>query len=487
MKNKYDVVIVGAGIGGITCGCYLAKAGFKVLILEQHSVPGGYCGSFKRKGWVFDSTAHSLGSLREGGALYNILSELDIIKKLSLHRFDPTYTLHFPDIAPKFYQDTNRTLGELKELFPKEGKTLDKFFEYVQNSGFATVYTSLKDKSFSEWMDSFFSDYKLKKILSACLVNSGFASDISSALNAFYQFKEFMFDGGYYTKKGLQTLTDAAVNKFKELGGTIKFNHSVSEVNIENNSVKSVSLYNNIVVEAPIVVANCDVYQLYLRMINGSFKNEVARKLKTMTVSPSAFIVYMGLNKSVKKFTENCCIWYFKDYDVDEYFKSINSYRTDRLNYLMLCNRLKGQSDTEDTGQKERIKLISYAPYLSDSYWQDNKERLADKLISEAETFLGEFKSNVECIDIATPQTLEKYTRNYKGACFGLGSIVNQIDRTIVPMRCEFVKGLYITGHWATGGAGQGGISFSAASGKTVAKLIKLDYKSKTMITGGVA
>ena len=49
--NKYDVIIIGAGIGGLTCGCYLAKAGLKVLIIEQHNKPGGYCTSFERKGY----------------------------------------------------------------------------------------------------------------------------------------------------------------------------------------------------------------------------------------------------------------------------------------------------------------------------------------------------------------------------------------------------------------------------------------------------
>ena len=60
-KNKYDVIIIGAGISGLVCGCYLAKAGMKVLIVEQHDKPGGYCTSFKRQGFTFDAAAHTLG------------------------------------------------------------------------------------------------------------------------------------------------------------------------------------------------------------------------------------------------------------------------------------------------------------------------------------------------------------------------------------------------------------------------------------------
>lgn len=58
--DAYDAVIIGAGIGGLVCGCYLAKAGMKVLIAEHHHKPGGYCTSFKRRGFTFDAAAHSL-------------------------------------------------------------------------------------------------------------------------------------------------------------------------------------------------------------------------------------------------------------------------------------------------------------------------------------------------------------------------------------------------------------------------------------------
>ncbi len=63
----YDAIIIGAGIGGLVCGCYLAKAGMKVLIVEKNAQPGGYCTSFTRGGFTFDSCVHSLGSLRPEG------------------------------------------------------------------------------------------------------------------------------------------------------------------------------------------------------------------------------------------------------------------------------------------------------------------------------------------------------------------------------------------------------------------------------------
>ena len=82
--NKYDVVILGAGMGGLVCGCYLAKAGMKVLIVEKNTRPGGYCMSFSVNGFYFDACVHSLGSLRKE-AYKEDFTELNFKQKIILN------------------------------------------------------------------------------------------------------------------------------------------------------------------------------------------------------------------------------------------------------------------------------------------------------------------------------------------------------------------------------------------------------------------
>ena len=77
-NNEYDVIIIGAGIGGLVCGCYLAKYGTKVLIVEKNAHPGGYCTAFQVKGYQFDAFVHSLGNISPGSQLYNLLTDLGI-------------------------------------------------------------------------------------------------------------------------------------------------------------------------------------------------------------------------------------------------------------------------------------------------------------------------------------------------------------------------------------------------------------------------
>ena len=107
-KNIYDVIIIGAGISGLICGCYLAKAGLKVLIVEQHDKPGGYFTSFKRKGFSFDAAAHSFGNYREGGHVRKILTDLEADKLIEIRRYNPSDIVITPDFKITFWNNAAR-------------------------------------------------------------------------------------------------------------------------------------------------------------------------------------------------------------------------------------------------------------------------------------------------------------------------------------------------------------------------------------------
>ena len=83
--NEYDVAIIGAGIGGLVCGCYLAKSGLKTLIIEQHDKPGGYCTSFSRGGYRFDAGVHYFGGVKKR-FFGNILKELKVDNAIKFNK-----------------------------------------------------------------------------------------------------------------------------------------------------------------------------------------------------------------------------------------------------------------------------------------------------------------------------------------------------------------------------------------------------------------
>src|SRR3990170_4008939 len=130
--RKYDAVIIGAGIGGLTCGSILAKNGFKTLIIEQHSIPGGYCTSFERNGFVFDAAVHFSERLGEGGTFYQILKDLGVEKEIEVYKIDPLYRVFFGDESFSIPADLNEYIKMLSKKFPKEEKGISELFKTIK-------------------------------------------------------------------------------------------------------------------------------------------------------------------------------------------------------------------------------------------------------------------------------------------------------------------------------------------------------------------
>ena len=131
-ENKYDVAIIGAGISGLIAGNYLAKAGLKVFIAEQHYAVGGCCSFFKRKGFTFECGAHSLGSCRKpDGYLYMIFKELGVYDLLDIKRADCSDTVVTKNRVINFSKDANQMAENLSKEFKQYRSQIYDFFLYL--------------------------------------------------------------------------------------------------------------------------------------------------------------------------------------------------------------------------------------------------------------------------------------------------------------------------------------------------------------------
>src|SRR5689334_23318970 len=158
-QENYDVIIIGAGISGLVCGCYLAKGGLKVLIIEKNDHPGGCCTSFSRNGFQFDSAAHSLGGMSPKGPIGSVLSELGI-ENFQCHRTQPSYRLKVSDYTVDLYNNFKETIDILKRDFKKEANNLDDFFNFIHSASLVALIR-LKKKTFREFLGEYFDDEKL--------------------------------------------------------------------------------------------------------------------------------------------------------------------------------------------------------------------------------------------------------------------------------------------------------------------------------------
>ncbi len=455
MSNKYDydAVIIGSGISGLVCGCYLAKAGMKTLIVEKNAKPGGYCTSFTRGGFLFDACVHSLGSLREGGNIRIILKELGLEERLKIKRYDPSDIIIAPDYKIHFWNNLDKTTQEFINNFPKEAKKITEFFDYINNCEGMSLL-QLKNITFQALLDKYFNNDKLKGILSFPLIgNAGLPAKKISAITGILIYKEFMFDGGYYPNGSIQAFPNILIERFKELGGDVYFSSLVKRLMVKNKKVEGIEIEKGDLISAKYVISNADATQTFLVFLGEEFMTrDMMNKLKSLEPSLSMFILYLGIGRSLNDQNDlppNTNIWFLPHYNIDKLYDLAIEGDLDKLD----CFLIRLLSDN-----KSIITLI-FAPFKDENYWKYNKKRLIDTFIKKVEKIIPNLSSHIVFKDAATPNTLYKWTLNYKGASYGWAGMPSQLAVTGFTQRTS-IENLYLTGHWTTLVQGVSGVAY---------------------------
>lgn len=467
----YDAIIIGAGISGLVCGCYLAKAGLKTLIIEKNPKPGGYCTSFTRDNFHFDACVHALSSLRNGGLLQKLLKELGIIDKIKFIRKNPADLIFTPDLKISIFNEIDKTTQEFKDKFPRERIGIEKFFKYIYTSSFLEI----RSKNFMQLLDFYFSDKKLKAIFSIVMFQLlGVKASELSAVVACLLWREFMFDGGYYPIGGMQVLPNALWKRFLELKGEILFSKEVEKIKVEANRVSGVTLNDDKYFSCRIVVSACDAMQTFSKFIDkGKISKSLLDKLSTMQVASSGFLVYIGANKILaENMNLNSNIYVITNYKLEEAYSNSSSYNFDHL--VIACSSNKSKVFSND--RNVSVFLGANAAYKDYDYWNEsNKNVLADRLLKMAEIVFPGLSRNIKSRIIATPATLERWTKNHLGSGYGWASTPERFGDPTVSQITE-IENLYLTGHWSNQSSG---VSFVANCGYNTADIILHKEKIK--------
>lgn len=469
MTKNYDVIIIGAGMGGLSAGVYLSKKGYKTLILEQQHYPGGYSSSFRRGGFSFDSAAHVVGSYNKGYSFRKLIERLDI--EVDLIRVSPTDRMHFMDNPvieiPIDYVEYKECL---KNRFRKEAKNIDRFFDRLYKMTNPLYATTLIKKysafTYQQYLDLFFKDVKLQGILSSYSGFIGLPPKKVAALSALFTLKMFIIEGAYYPRGGGQSLPDAFVARFKENEGEILFNNKVTRILTDGNRVRGIKMKSGKVYNADIVISNIDCKSTYLELLNPEkicIGEAVKRKLMNYRISMSCFMIYLGTTDKVNTDKKNG--WYYPSYDINECFND-SIYLHIPTNYDM---------SVSPPNTKIIMLAVPYSKERSGNEdWKAIKRELTDFYMEKLKRMIPNISANIIVMDAATPHTLERYTKNTLGAAYGWEQVPDQMYPNAFPSTSA-VKGLFLTGHWTFPG---GGVVSAALSGINTARQIVKEVNS---------
>ena len=503
-KSEYDVIVIGAGLGGLTTASLLAKRGVEVLLVEQHYLPGGACTSFVRDDRIFDAGAALIFGFGQTGynIHHNLMNYLE--EPVTVIPRDKFWRLDFAGESMIFWKDLEKFLKELERLFENEKDEVRSLYGFLRS--FYAEYIEGKDlltppseMSNGTKLKMFFSSprrtLKLMKLLSMsaydlmipylksqnlveffdklCGSYAYTSLKETPALMALTMFTDNHNGGTYYVAGSAQTYTNRLEKVIEREGGTVLSESLVDKIEFEDGKACGVKLADGTIIRAKRVVSDATVWNLYHNLIPQELVTEEQKNwADSMIPTYPAMVLYAAVDKKIFPDDINAVEYYVRDLsqiemgDITLYIPSVDDHSL-------------GPPD------EHIITMFSPAPnqnwprpfeegYQTPSY-EEKKKRRAELILDEVEKRIPGFRSGIKQLHIATPSTIERYTLKNWGSVGGPKQMIGQDLTRRLPARTPW-PGVFACGDSTTMGMG---MPAATASGFGAANVILRELKKK--------
>lgn len=490
--DQWDAVIIGAGLGGLSCAAAFARQGFKPLVLEQHSIPGGYATSFKRPGgFEFDVSLHSTSvGMRNGIA--NLIQGFPEIKDIEFVPHKVLYRAIFPDYDIRVpHRDVEGYIGILARHFPEEKEGIQSLFRAMQGlvtdlsrysaaAGKVDMSTMPKDfpwlfkSAASTWgafQDGYIRDSRLKAIISSLWMYFGLPPSRLASIYYAMPTMGYLSGGGYYPVGRSQAISNALVKIIEERGGKVLLRSRVEKILVKDSAAFGVRTADGTEHMARVVVSNANVPDTFHRMLDEKeYLRDYLARLEGFSVSLSSFQIFLGLKRDLIRDTgvTDSEVFCESGYDGDEAHRAALQADVEKCGFAVTLydNLYRGYSPP-GKNTLNIIVLQGYEPWKKhetdyfagrkDAY-RAEKERMADVLIKRAEgRLLPGLSRAIEVREVGTPLTNVRYTANHRGAIYGWDQTLDNSMPRRLPHTTP-VKNLYLAGAWTRPGHGYGAV-----------------------------
>jgi prolycopene isomerase len=497
MSDQWDVMIVGAGVGGLTAAAMLVKAGLHVLILDRNPHPGGTAYVYQRKGFTFPMgpLGFSTPSLVRD-TLYQLDGdELKLSKiqyRIKAFDLDVPLSLPFP-----------RMIEELTRLFPTEAKAIGQFFKNVEELVSAiqfpdvdlnrSILEKAAEKSALEYLSGLVRDWRLRRVLGSIGTQEPYSSlPLVSAM-----WELMSNEGIWYPVGGIHSLCERMVQAVigrqeNHQGiGEIRLGAEVKEIRVDKGKVLGVTLKDGMRIDSDAIISNADYQITFIKLIGSkAVPDEWNQAVLNAKQTRSNFQVCLGVDGNRVDLSS------FKDADRLIYRRSQGTsseeldWGTDEINPEDLAGQelevsLWSRADRTlcPTGtevivirtEAEHSHFTRFRPAWRKRVpeYQDYKMRLGRALIQEIEKFISGLEKAILVTDIATPLTFEEQGGRSGGAVAGWSwNYEDRPDHRARELVRTPIKGLYMAGYQAFSTLFMGGVPTAMESGKRAAQAV---------------
>lgn len=491
--SDYDVIVVGAGNGGLTAAVSLAARQKHVLLLEKHNIPGGCATSFVRGRFEFEVALHQLsgmGTKEEPGPLRGLLAQLGVLERVEFVRENVLFRTIVPgEFNIKLNANRDDIVSVLCAQFPEERDAIIGYIDLVWR--FCTEYLSIyvmKDPNSSpktyplyfkyalkradEVLDQFFRDPYLKLALASYWGYSGLPPSrlpFSEAAIMFWAYTEFK---PFHIRGGSQALSNALLDSFLSFGGEVSFNCSVREIIVENGKTTGVITDSGRHIGSDAVISNVGTLKTYVDLIDQQHVPESQfQQLRQSTVGCSGFTVYMGLNCEPGELGIDASTSFIStNHDMDSQYDGYSSLKSPEYVCLSCYDVADPEFSPPGSSQIALINLNYMDHWLTvpPSQYAATKFKYAGELIDLAEKAYPGIRSHLEEVEAATPITMARYLGHPGGAIYGFDQYAK--DNRIFVNPNSPIDGLYFCGAWVASGGFQPTLESGVSAAKAAVK-----------------
>lgn len=492
-KDSYDVIVIGGGMAGLSAGAGLAHRGADVLVVEAHYQPGGYAHAFRRKQFMFDSAVHLTPGGGKGEGLQRLLDEWGVADQVEFLPVQPMYRTMGPGLQTLIRSGKDGFVESHAEHFPHERAGIRSLVEAMDRMAIEIRELSAIDvpksqmmrvmvkqcptvlrnsnRTLQQLLDDHVKDPICQSVLGTLWTYLGLPPSKCSAVAFAVMMMSFINENAYYVRGTFQRLADAFATALRKFGGELVMPRRVDRILLDDQGracgVKLDKQGEEL--RAKYVISNADAFQTFFHMVGrDKLDAEFASSLESRGLSISAFEVFLGVKMDLKSMGVVHETFFAPCHSPELVYDS-------HANGDVLGCGLSIPSIEDATvapAGHHTVCITMFAPW--DRTWKEQKQRVADRLIQEAEQVVPGLRDAIVYQDAGTPNTMQRYTGNFRGAIYGWDASPKSLA-TRLAMETP-VPGLFLAGHWTRPG---GGLYAVVTSGQIAAQRVFKELETR--------